>query len=63
MIYHKSVRKKFKPDFKISYSFSNNEEMTTVTDEEAIAADAIHGWRDIPSGRKIPAATGIPTRL
>lgn len=41
----------------------NSEEVTTETDDIAIAAAAIHGWIEIPNGRKTPAAIGIPIKL
>ena len=38
-------------------------EVTTETEDMAIAADAIQGRSVTPSGEKIPAAMGIPRML
>ena len=47
-----------------SYLFIKREFETTLTDENAMAAAAIAGFKSQPvKGYKIPAATGIPTIL
>ena len=47
------------------YFFLNNSEfVTTLTEENAIAAAAIAGFNRIPvKGNRTPAAMGIPTTL
>ena len=42
---------------------SSSDERTTETDERAMAAEPIHGWRTTPSDEKHPAATGMATTL
>lgn len=46
-----------------TYNFNKSELPTTETELNAIAADAIQGWRVNPSGLNIPAAIGIPSKL
>ena len=53
-------------DFKFekwTYVLSRRDEQTTVTEDNAIAADAIHGWSSSPTGMNTPAAIGMPTKL
>lgn len=38
----------------MSYVFSSKEERTTETEDKAIAADAIQGLREMPTGTKMP---------
>ena len=45
------------------YNFNNKLETTTETDENAIAADPIHGCRMMPQFKNRPAAMGIPRML
>ena len=46
------------------YRFIRRELETTLTEEKAMAAAAIMGFKSQPvKGYKIPAATGIPTTL
>ncbi len=47
----------------LTYTFSNKELMTTLTEEKAIAALAIHGCNVTPIGTRNPAANGIPITL
>ena len=47
--------KKIKRQLK-TYSLRSKEEHTTETDEAAIAADAIHGLNDRPTGVNTPVA-------
>ncbi|GAB4856864.1 hypothetical protein Ancab_014783 [Ancistrocladus abbreviatus] len=43
---------------------NKREQQTTLTEEAAIAAPAIHGGKRQPvNGKSIPAATGIPRTL
>ena len=58
----------FKKSFVIKFflfgffqSLSNKDEQTTLIELNAIAAAAIHGWILKPTGKKTPAAIGIPT--
>ena len=37
-----------------TYSFSSSDEITTDTDDEAMATEAIHGCKVIPIGNKHP---------
>ena len=37
-----------------TYSFSNSDEITTDTEDEAMATEAIHGCKAIPIGNKHP---------
>lgn len=39
---------------KLPYVFSSKEERTTETEDKAIAADAIQGLREMPTGTKMP---------
>lgn len=45
------------------HHLSMSELVTTLTDENAIAAPAIIGCRCTPRGRKRPMASGIPSTL
>ena len=44
-----------------TYSLSSRDEATTDMDDIAIAADAIQSCMTSPKGKKMSAATGLPT--
>ena len=46
-----------------THNVNNRDEVTTETEDKAIAPDAIQGLRAKFKGRKTPAAIGIPMKL
>ena len=57
------ILKKKKYTLNKTHNVNNRDEVTTDTEDKAIAPDAIQGFREKFKGRKTPAAIGIPIKL